>query len=452
MKNGARIALPHDPAVRTFPFSKLPLSSRFKKIHNDLQSHKILGQLTQSKTWPDIPQFFIYSCERYSKGNKVNTAYGYGGSDNERTSIERSITEAIEHYCILNETPEKFVHGSYIQLKNNAIDPTVFVPFTPKQLSTKKYKKFNISRNSQINWLMGHNLISHEKKLIPASLAYANYSHKQHNEPVIRMPISTGAACGPNIDFAVYRGLCEIIERDGYVISFLPEIPKRLISLDKSNKELKELVEKFARYNFEIYFFDTTLDTGIFSVVCLLVDRTGVGPAVCCGLGAGLDTANVLKISAIEALRRYVTNRKKYFYVNNPPPPKGSFEWFNWQKHREWSAPHMIGQVENFIKSSKQVSLTKTTMFKTDEEYLKYTLSKLKNIGCTAYYIDMTTPEIEKVCLKVVKVLVPEMVPLWHDERYPYFGIKRLTEVPKNRNIDVNLNMNVNELSKIHPF
>ncbi len=452
MKNEVRITLPHDIAVRIYPFSKLPISRNFEKIYKDLYSKHILGELKEAPSMPDIPQYFTYACARSSGNREVNTSYGFGGSDDEKTSIEHSIAEAIEHYCILNETSKKFVQGSYNQLKMKAVDPTLFIPFSKKQFSKKKYKKFRVSKDSFINWLGGYDLTNSKKMLIPASLAYANYSHKLHNEPVIRMPISTGAACGPNLDFAIYKGICEIIERDGYIISFMPEVPKRLISIDKSNKELCKLLNKFNRYNFEVYFFDTTLDTDIFSVVCLLVDRTGGGPAVCCGLGAGLDTTNALKTSAIEALRRYVSNRNKYFYSNSPIPKNGSFEWFNWKKYREWSSPHMIKQVENIIRNSKEIPLHKTVKLKTDKEYLKYTLSRLRKVKCTTYYIDMTIPEVETQGLKIVKVLIPEMVPLWHDERYPYFGIKRLIEIPKRMNIHVNLNINTKELIKIHPF
>lgn len=445
--------IPHDPAVKTYPFSRLPISKRFKHIYKTLKAKGILGELKENHIFPDIPQFFSYACARSSGKRKVNTSYGHGGSDDEREAVERAISEAIEHYCILNERPQTFIHGTYRQLKTMSIDPLSFTPFTKKQLSTKKYKRFNVSEDMPINWLTGHNLLTSKKVLVPASLAYANYSHKLHNEPVIRMPISTGAACGPNNDFAIYRGLCEIIERDSYMISFQPKMQKKLIFIDRKNKKLNKLLKAFHRYNFEVYFFDTTQDTQIFSVVCLLVDRTGNGPAVCCGLGAGLNVVDVMMTSAIEALRRYITNRNSFFYrsISNIPK-KGSFEWFNWTKHREWSAPHMINQVEHFIKTSEAIEMRKTIKFRTDAEYSECAISAIKKVGCTPYYIDMTIPEVEGVELKVAKVLVPEMVPLWHDERYPYFGVKRLIEVPKTMGIDINLDISTRELINNHPF
>lgn len=445
--------LPHDPAVKTFPFSKIPLSTNFERIYSKLHTGNILGKLEPRVSGPDVPQFYIYACARTSGGTRVNVSYGFGGSDDEQTAAEHAIAEAIEHYCILHENKRIFIHGTYNELKTRALDPLELVPFTKQQLSTTKFKKFTITHNTSINWLTGHSLYENREILIPASLAYVNYSSKKHIEPMIRMPISTGAACGPNIDFAIYRGLCEIIERDGYMISFLPEMPKKLIKIDSSEPELNKFLRKFDRYGFELYFIDTTLDSGVFSVVCLLVDRTGVGSAVCAGLGGGLDTHQAIKTSAIEAIRRYVSNQNSFFRSNSTKlPKKYSFDWFVKQKQQTWAAPHMIKKVEDIVKNAKRVKLQNPKEFKNDKDCVKYLITRLNDINCKAFYIDMTIPEVERLGLKVVKVLIPKMVPLWHDERYPYLGMKRLAEIPKEFGIIPNLDLKTTELLEIHPF
>jgi ribosomal protein S12 methylthiotransferase accessory factor len=448
------ISIPHDQEVDSFPFSDLPFSNNFRRIYNSLNSEGILGKLEQSVMPADVPQFYVYACQRSSGENKVNVSYGFGGSEDESRAIISSIGEAVEHYCILHERKDFFIHNAYEKLKSEAIDPLRFVPFTQKQLKSKRYKKFNISHSDSINWLEGYSLTNCKKVLLPASLAYANYSCKKHNElGIIRMPISTGAACGPSLDSAINRGICEIIERDGYMISFLPQMPKRIILIDKFNTELSDFIRRFTRYNFELYFIDTTLDSKVFSVVCLLIDRSGSGPAVCAGLGGGFVPTNAIKTSAIEALRRYVSDRNSFFRSEGHSSlKKYSFEWFIRNKHKVWSAPHMIKLVEDLVKNAKKTKLPREIFINNEKEKRKYLTEKLKSLGCELFYIDMTIPEVDKQGLKVVKVLCPEMVPLWYDERYPYFGMERLITVPEKSDIKVNLNLNVKELTNIHPF
>lgn len=445
--------IPHDRAIKTFPFPELPISVKTRELYESLRTNKILGKLEQRQFPSDIPFFYVYACERPSGKNKVNVSHGSGGSEDEAEAISCAIFEAIEHYCILHERKDLFIKGRFSELKVNAIDPVRFEAFSKAQLPIKKNREFVINSEKPLNWLRGYSLTKKRKVLIPASLAYASYNFKEYSEPTIRKPISTGAACGPTTFFAISRGLCEIIERDSYMISFLPEMPKKLLIINERDGNVFNFINRFKKYGLELYFIDTTLDTGVFSVVSILVDRTGCGPAVCAGLGSSLEPVHAIETSAIEALRGYATSRELYFQEKNVrPPKKHSFDWFSWKKHLIWSSPHMIKEVEKIITSSKKVTLPKPKLFKTDREKVSYLTEKLDKLGCEVIYVDMTIPEIEKFGLKVIKVLCPEMVPLWHDGRYPYLGVRRLWEVPRKYGIDVNLDLDEKELIGLYPF
>lgn len=445
--------LPHDPQVKTFPFSGPSIGNKYQRIYKYLCSKGILGKLEQIKLHPDVPQFYIYACERPSGEGRVNTSYGFGGDENEKGAVTKAICEGIEHYCLLHEKKERFIYGSYNELKREAVDPRIFVPFSKKQLLLEKYKKFLITADTPINWLKGYSLTDNRNALLPASLVYANFSSEKHNEPIIRIPISTGAACGPTKEFAICNGLCEIIERDGYIISFTSGIQKKQIVIHNSDSELSDFIRKFRRYNFEIYFIDTSLDSSVFSVVCLLIDKTGCGPAVSVGLGGGLEPKSVIKTSAIEALRTYITNRTLLFRREKREIfEKGSYEWFVMKKRQAWSAPHMVKRVEDLLCGARKVELPKVVALKSDSARAEYLIQRLREIGCDAYYVDITIPEIEKFGLKVIKTLVPQMIPLWHDGRYPYLGMDRFWSIPQKYGSLTNTSLSVDNIVNIHPF
>ncbi len=67
-------------------------------------------------------------------------------------------------------------------------------------------------------------------------------------------------------------------------------------------------------------------------------------------------------------------------------------------------------------------------------------------------YVDISNNKLKKYGIKVVKVIIPQLQPLYLDERYPYLGGTRLYEVPIKLGF-LKTAKQENELNKIpHPF
>jgi ribosomal protein S12 methylthiotransferase accessory factor len=436
-----------------FQFPKHNIPNDVLRIYNKLAKARIIGNCEQREILPDEPHFFSYACERSPDSVKIQRGFGYGCSDNEAEAFTSAMAEAIEHYCILLERDELFIKDSYNNLKNMAVNPTRFVPFSKAQLKNPSFKKFKVDECTSINWLEGYSLTNKRKVLVPASLVYANYKSTLRKEPTIQMGISTGAACGPSLEYAQYRGICEIIERDAYMTSFINKIPKKVIDID-SNQYLAAFKRRIERYNLEVYVLNTQLDLPTTTTACIILDRTGSGPAVCAGLGGSLDPKKTIQASVLEAVRRHASSRNRFFRGKPlPMPRKNSFDWFSLQRQILWAAPHMLLKAEEFIKngtiSYKELDNTKTTF--SYEGKVKYLVDKLSSKNCEVICVDVTLPEVEEQGLKVVKMLVPESVPLWKDERYPYLGINRLRDVPRKMGYKIKPIAQENAFS-LHPF
>jgi len=436
-----------------FQFPKHSFPRDFLRIYDNLKKKGILGEYSTRFNFPDEPQFFQYVCERSPQAVKVRKGFGYGCSDMESEAFASAVAEAIEHYCILFERDELFIKDSYRNLKNVAINPIRFVPFSKEQLKKPSFKKFKISENTIINWLEGYSLTNKRKVLVPASLVYANYNASVRKEPTIQLGISTGAACGSSLGFAQYRGICEIIERDAYMISFLNKIPKKVVDID-NDQYLSDFKRRIERYSLEVYVLNTQLDLSITTTTCVILDRTGSGPAVCVGLGGSSDPKKAIQTSVFEAVRRHISSRDRFFRSKPlPMPRKNSFDWFSLQKQILWSAPHMLSKAEEFIKNGKifYKDLDNTKTMLSYENKVKYLVDELTSKSCEVICIDITLPEVEEQGLKVVKILIPELVPLWKDERYPYLGIDRLYSVPRKMGYEIKPIYQENAFS-LHPF
>jgi ribosomal protein S12 methylthiotransferase accessory factor len=435
-----------------FPSADIIIPEEIRYVYEFLRSKKILGDLTRRSSFPDEPQIPLFLCEYKNKNRQK--AFGAGGNEDENTAIIQSIAEAIEYYCLIHERQEFFFWSSYNKLDRKAVDPLRFIPFAQFQLNQNKYRRFVITHQSEINWLEGFSLTAKNKVLIPASLAYAKYDFRKEKEPAIRVPISTGAACGPSISFALYRGLCEIIERDAYMISFFPGMKKKLVSINQ-DCEVFSMKRRIERYNFEVYYFDTSLDTSVTTIVCLILDRSGSGPAVSAGLGGDLNPAKAIKTASIEAVRSHISNRSLFFNTNKLPPlKKYSLEWFRRKKHQLWNAPHMIHKAKEFIDSSEVIQYydLKNRSQSTNEKNIEIIKYELQKLDCEVLYVDMTISEVSASGLRVIKVLCPEMVPLWHDDRFPYLGMRRLDNFTQNfRKGDIS-EYSSDDFLKAYPF
>jgi len=437
-----------------FQFPKHNFPRNILKIYKNLKKKGILGDYGFRYTFPDEPQFFQYACERSPYSIRIKKGLGFGCSEKEPEAFTAAVAEAIEHYCILYERDDLFIYDSYKNLKYSAVDPLCFVTFSKEQLENKNYEQFRFTDKTPFHWLEGYSLTKKRKVLVPASLVYANYNYKKNKEPIIQLKNSTGAACGPSREFAIYRGICEIVERDAYMISFINNLPKKNINLD-SNSNLSRFKRRIERYDLEVHVLDTQLDFPMTTTTCLIFDKTGSGPAVCTGLGGSLDSKRAIRTAVFEAVRRHISARDRFFRTKPLPLPiKNSFDWFLLKKQLLWSAPHMIQTAQNFTKNMQTIDCNELENRKknlSDKEKVDFLIKEMESKRYEVIYVDVTIPEVEDLGLKVVKVIIPEMVPLWRDERYPYLEIKRLYDVPNKLGYKARPMMAEDAFS-VHPF
>ena len=256
------------------------------------------------------------------------------------------------------------------------------------------------------------------------------------------------------MEFAIYRGICEIIERDAYMISFINNLPKKIIDLN-SNHHLSRFKRRIERYDLEVYVLNTQLDFPMTTTTCLIFDRTGSGPAVSTGLGGSLDPKRAIQTAVFESVRRHISARDRFYRTKPLPMPiKNSFDWFLLKKQLLWSAPHMIQTAQNFTKDTQVIDykeLDNKEENLSDKERVEFLIKELESKNCEVIYVDMTIPEVQGLGLKVVKVLIPEMVPLWRDERYPYLEIKRIYDVPNRLGYKAKP-MVAEDAFSVHPF
>lgn len=397
---------------------------------------------------PKLYSYGIYFKSKYNDGENEDTLASASGISFDKTkALLRVLGETIERYSLGGISDEKFIYNSFNELKalsKLAINPATLIAFSDK----KRYVS-NLNKKD-LHWVEGKSLTSKKEILVPAQLIYAPYLH-QDSEPLIRFSISTGAAAGETLNDALYRGICEIIERDAFMIVYLNKVPSPQINLSSiGDRNIKQIINTLKRYKLEPIVLDLTTDLKIPVFAAITLDKTGLGPAVSVGLKAGFDIKETIVGAVEESLMMRSWIRDKFIYTN-PKYKRGKEVITIEDRAHFWFPVSSIKYLDFWLKNEnfKKINMK---MADVPADKLEEALKLLKMNRMETIYLDITDKEIKRYGFVVVKVIIPQLHPLYLDERYPYLGGDRLYNMPVKMGILEKPNKK-NQLNKIpHPF
>lgn len=412
-----------------------------------------LNQILKDRSYSDEPKIYHYTSAFNTPDENDNDTLAGGVSPSKEIAILKAISEGIERYSLSQQPNEGYLRGSYNQLAqkygpDNVLNPKEVSAFSEKQLELSNFKNFVFSKDSYFRWIKANSLFSGKEVYIPAQLIYVPYHrHGSQHEPAIRISISTGAANGTALGSSLYRGICEIIERDAYIINYLNSLPRtRIVNFPK---DIKKLLDVFSRYNLEVAVLELTLDLQVPVFAALIFDRTGIGPAVSVGVKADLDSKEAIIGAILEANHTRPWARYVMMKPDTITKENSEIESFE-DRLLFWSKVPMIDKL-SFWQNTQKKNFVALPAYKGHSK-IKDLLGKLRDKVKEIYFVDITPKKAKDKGFCVVKVIIPEMQPLYLDERFPYLGGRRLYEVPFRLYL-IDKQLKETELNKTpHPF
>ncbi len=419
----------------------------------------IVRALVRQPAYNDEPKFFHYlarlcNTSLFSHGGRVDEFSGGLSFVKERAML-KAVGEAIERYCLGIYRDGNLIRGSYGELASTALAPQQVVNWAGTQLASEGFERFRFNDHTEFRWVEGYSITGNHPMLLPAQLVYVPYSYGE--EPIIRFPITTGAACGTSVAGAIYRGICEVVERDAFLITYLNRLERDQFDIRQmEDQSFSKARQDFLRYNLELYVADITSDIPIPVALSIIVDRSAIGPAVSVGLKASLDIVEAVTGSAEEAqysrpwMRHQLVHRPNLGRVHQIAGQISSLK----DRAFLWSSTSMIEQLDFLLDNSTYRTTDETSNLtsQTAVANLQTVLDVFTELGLEVLYVDVTTPDVEEIGFKVVKVIMPELQPLYLDEAFRYLGGERLYTVPKTLGYRRRATA-VDELNPVpHPF
>ncbi len=331
-----------------------------------------------------------------------------------------SVAEALERYSTCSWHDDDIVVAAEEDLVEDLASPARWPRCSARELAREDCGLVPYDPAVPIRWVRAWSLTRRRDVLVPAVAVYLHMTPESRSERFTR-GISTGAAVHSELRSAVLGGLLEVVERDALTLAWLQRLRLPQLVVDP------ELLEAHARAHhkvgtarhLDVRLFDATTDFGIPVVYAVQLspheDRLAQIVGATCDVDPQQAVAKVhrelaaVRVALRERVRRGPTGRPG----EGTASVTGSAA-YNASIERRHAFRHLLegDRARRRLDELPDLSL--------DADPLGTAVSRLAARGAEVLVVDITTDEARQVGMHVVKVLVPEAVPLSfiHSERY----------------------------------
>ncbi|MGB0383898.1 MAG: YcaO-like family protein [Ardenticatenaceae bacterium] len=345
-----------------------------------------------------------------------------------------ALGEAVERYAACMFNPEHdLVWASYESVANMALCPTAFT--LPSETELKRFPQLaRFHSATPIGWAKGRRWPNGEQILAPASFVYANYKFRSRAES-FAPGISTGLAAGPTWEQAILSGLCECIERDAFMITYLNRLPVPEIALNNVNSSLvQNLLDRVPPWKQErIRAWNITLDIDVATVVAATIGDGETAPAVAFGAATHVNPEIALYKAIIESMHTSSWLTDKIF--NEYKSHDFALDFSDVLTRRDHlglaSQARCLGYLKWLLDDRELVNCESLPNLSggTPTQELVRLIEIVRQAGLEIAVFDLTTPDVKQAGFYVCRVLVPGQQHLMFGP-VRLLGGKRLYNVP----------------------
>nr|WP_277754098.1 YcaO-like family protein [Porphyrobacter sp. GA68] len=355
--------------------------------------------------------------------------YGVGYGADEGQAILGAMGEIAEMcFPALSLSQRTKTRGSYTELVAGLGERSVADPLTLCLPAGSP-----VDRETPLEWVEAIRHADGSSVLVPIDLAAYNSAELSHDYQPFTTIISNGMGAGPDHDWAVGHGLCEILQRDGNGLLF--RALDRGIALDlpeHASPAIETLLHRYHQAGIRPILKFATDEFGIPNIYCVGVDEQG-DPAEPIMVSSCGEAAHPDACAAVEkALTEYAASRARKAYAHGDDrqtrrlSPAGYVDRFlaqsggaakssdrraldamiGWQARsaadlRSWLEPNMLAE-----NSLKRFSDLPHTPCPDPRDRGRIALARVTEAGFDPLYVDMTP---DNCPVTTVKLIVPGM-------------------------------------------
>jgi ribosomal protein S12 methylthiotransferase accessory factor len=241
--------------------------------------------------------------------------FGVGRAFTYRDSRTVGLLEALERYAgMMPRGKRTVVRGCLRELGARAIDPRRLGLQLDEAYASSAGRLTPFDDDLVLDWVWAYSFLRREPVLVPEQVAYYGIHVNGSPDPRIVVEISNGCALGSSREEAILYGMLEVIERDGFLVTWyrqlaVPEIEIHSIDDRKTLTMLRRIEQ---RTGCRIRLFNITMEHGIPNVWAIATEGAGEQMIAHCAAGAHLDPLRAIRSALHELAAAIVSLRARY--------------------------------------------------------------------------------------------------------------------------------------------
>jgi ribosomal protein S12 methylthiotransferase accessory factor len=361
--------------------------------------------------------------ERSAAGKGLTEAEAIGGA----------IGEAVERYCASHVDPARQRRARLAEMSSPHIAPEECVLYSRRQYETEDFAYPRATPDVEIGWVAGKELPSGQDVSIPAALVYL-YGNGAGGPDFFCPPTSNGLAAGPTLEAAIVSGLCELVERDAFLITWMNRLPAPEIDLSLAGPA-RGIRDHYARFGLETRVFDVTTDIPIPGMMAVSVDPTGQSPAAVVGLGSHLDPAIAVLKALFEVCQVRPGEARRADEMRSSGKTLAAYADIKTLEDHSgfFTSLDRLNELDFLRRNGAPRAVTDRPSLDrgSPEANLEQTVEVLTRAGCRVAYVDLTTDDVAPFGIRVVRTFATGLQPIHFGHGEERLGGRRLFEVPR---------------------
>ncbi len=343
-----------------------------------------------------------------------------------------ALGEAIERYCAFQFDPARIRRCAEIDLDAPFVSPAACVRYSDSQYAAAGFPFRPYDPQEPIGWVEGRRLPGGEPVWLPAASVYLG-SFGESSADRFCLGTSNGLAAGPNPEFACLNGLCELIERDAFLVAWMNRLPPVRIRRSRAGALSAAMLDHWNRRGVDVHALLLPADHPIPAVLAIGVQREGE-PAAAIGIACHPDPGVALEKALLElcqgraggvlnaGFRPAAEALAGHRDVRDLP---GHSAFFTFREHLD-ELRFLIGAPEEIaLESIPHVSQGGVAAD------LAVCVEAMRAIGSEVAVVDVTTPDLDALPICAVRVVATELQPVHFGYGLERMGGRRIFEVPR---------------------
>ncbi|MER5770829.1 YcaO-like family protein [Streptomyces sp. NPDC001985] len=426
---------PASASPSPFPSASGPASPGLRDAEDDRVGIVHAASVRRAESGPPVYLSGSTSADLSLLRPSLRVTRNGGAGFSKSEAVEATLGESLERYAAGFYRPSRLRLARRRELDVPAVAPDAFALFAPEQYAQPGFPFVPFDEDTPVRWTPATDLATGAPVLVPASQVHMHYRRLPGESP-IAPSVSTGLAAAPTYRQALVGGLCEIIERDALAISWLHRLPPRPVAPEvvAASSRVSYLLEQATAWR--VRFHDLSLDLAPSSVVAVMEHGSGADRVMSFGSACRLSPVKAVEKAFLEAAQGLTYVRRLLRRYEDWQVAEDFSDVDDFNKHAVLYTKHpaLRERAGYLVHPSSPAPRTRPARPPYDEsaapaDPLDTLVEAVRAAGHSVYAVDLTTPDVRRLGVRVVRVLVPGLQHLAGSHGCRMLGGRRLREV-----------------------